>query len=400
MYHDKQRNFSAIRLDKLPKLEKGKLNHFKDSVLKGLWLYVAYTGAITFYAQKRFGKAKKVQTIGQYPYITVAEARQYATKIIGEWIKKYKINKETPEELIPTLDELFKTWLKRYAKANKKSWEHDVNRYNNHFKRPFGNRKITDISKDQLIEHNIKIKNTKGLYAANRAYTLLKKIYKDAFDWGIITDLNHNPTLLIKEYKETSRERFIQPNELERFFSALAQEPNIEMRDFIFVALMTGARRANVLSMKWEAINLETNNWTIEETKNGQPLVVPLNAHVMKIINRRFENNKKIKSQWVFPRSDKPRKHITAPHRAWMRLKEKSGIQDIRIHDLRRSLGSWQAMTGVTTATIKKTLGHKNAVYTQVYERMNLDPVKAGIDKATGAMLQGVKQNVIDSLTS
>ena len=163
---------------------------------------------------------------------------------------------------------------------------------------------------------------------------------------------------------------------------------------------MTGARRGNVLSMQWKDISLELQVWTIERTKNGEPHSLPLNHETILVLQNRFKNNKKIKSKWVFPRNDNPKKHITDPHRAWVRLKQRSGINDIRIHDLRRSLGSWQAMNGVTTTTIKNTLGHKSTIYTKIYERMNIDPVKRAVDKATGAMLQGVEQNVIDSLTS
>ena len=60
---------------------------------------------------------------------------------------------------------------------------------------------------------------------------------------------------------------------------------------------------------------------------------------------------------------------------------------DLRIHDLRRTLGSWQAATGASLPIIGKSLGHKSLAATQIYARLNLDPVRASVSKATDAML-------------
>jgi integrase len=68
----------------------------------------------------------------------------------------------------------------------------------------------------------------------------------------------------------------------------------------------------------------------------------------------------------------------------------------LRIHDLRRSLGSWQASTGASGFVIGKSLGHKSQQATQIYARLNLDPVRDSIEKATQAMMtagRNVNQN-------
>lgn len=70
-----------------------------------------------------------------------------------------------------------------------------------------------------------------------------------------------------------------------------------------------------------------------------------------------------------------------------------SGLLDIRIHDLRRTLGSWQAATGATTAIIGKSLGHKSQKATAIYARLDIDPIRGSIEKATDAMFsQGGKK--------
>ncbi|NHX27617.1 tyrosine-type recombinase/integrase, partial [Escherichia coli] len=71
---------------------------------------------------------------------------------------------------------------------------------------------------------------------------------------------------------------------------------------------------------------------------------------------------------------------------AWDRIRKDAGIEDIRIHDLRRTLGSYQAATGANGYIIGKSLGHKSQQSTAIYARLNLDPVRESVNKATDAM--------------
>jgi integrase len=71
-------------------------------------------------------------------------------------------------------------------------------------------------------------------------------------------------------------------------------------------------------------------------------------------------------------------------------------LSNLRIHDLRRTLGSWQARTGASLAIIGKSLNHKSPTTTAIYARLDLDPVRASVEKATQAMLTaaGLKKEV------
>jgi integrase len=73
------------------------------------------------------------------------------------------------------------------------------------------------------------------------------------------------------------------------------------------------------------------------------------------------------------------------PKTAWARILQRAGIEDLRIHDLRRSLGSWQVKTGASLAVVGKSLGHKTPQATVIYAR--LDPVRTSMERATSAML-------------
>ena len=80
------------------------------------------------------------------------------------------------------------------------------------------------------------------------------------------------------------------------------------------------------------------------------------------------------------------------PKAGWKRILERAGIKDLRLHDLRRTLGSWQAATGANSFMIGLSLGHKTTQSTAVYARLNLDPVRDSVEKATQAMLQSVRK--------
>ena len=96
---------------------------------------------------------------------------------------------------------------------------------------------------------------------------------------------------------------------------------------------------------------------------------------------------------FVFP-ADSKTGYLSPPAKRWQALLKRAGMADFRIHDLRRSLGSWQAISGASLAIIGKSLGHKSADATLIYARLSMDPVRASVNTATTAMLQaaGVKK--------
>ncbi|MBC7857107.1 MAG: tyrosine-type recombinase/integrase, partial [Pirellulaceae bacterium] len=79
--------------------------------------------------------------------------------------------------------------------------------------------------------------------------------------------------------------------------------------------------------------------------------------------------------------------HLVDPTRIWKRILERAGLPGLRIHDLRRTLGSWQAATGASLPIIGKSLGHKNQATTAIYARLDLDPIRASVDTAALAIL-------------
>ena len=193
-----------------------------------------------------------------------------------------------------------------------------------------------------------------------------------------------NPAKGIERFPEISRERFLQADELPKFFKALRDEPNTIYRDFFLACLFTGARRGNVQAMWWADLALDRGTWTIPDTKAGKPQTVVLTAPAVAILQAR--QAKANGSPWVFPGRHEGR-YLGEPGKVWARILARAGIENLRIHDLRRTFGSWAAAGGASLQIIGKALGHADVSTTAIYSRLNLDPVRAVVDATVQAML-------------
>jgi integrase len=384
---NKKINFTKSAIEKLPIPKKG-LVYYKDSTERGLSLYITSNQVITFFVRKRInGKDERV-IIGNFPEISVENARNMALKIKSEIAQGINPNQEKnnlKQEI--TFGELFDQFIERYSKKHKITWKQDV-REISRFTKHWFKKKISTITTQNIKALHDKVGDENGFYQANRLFDKIRTMYNKAIEWGWN---GQNPTKGIKKFKEYSRDRFIQPQEMPRFFNALSEEQNQLVKDYIYISLYTGARQGNVFAMAFDDINLATKEWRIPKTKNGDPLTIPLIDEALEILKERQKENKKLnlkdfQKQWVFPSLTSKSGHLEEPKKVWKRILIKAEIKDLRIHDIRRTLGSYQAITGASLPIIGKSLGHKSSSTTQIYSRMNLDPVRQSVQRAVGLM--------------
>lgn len=372
-------NFTKAALMKAPATKKGGKDYYYDEREKGLVMAVTPTGTKTFFLYKRIDGKPERLLLGRFPDISIENARKLATAAKGEiavGANPQKEKRAIRDEM--TFGDLFAEYLEKYSKVHKRSWAYDEREVNKFLSRWF-KRKISSFERAEIERLHAKIGKENGLYQANRLLERIRSIFNKAIEWGWG---GTNPAVGIKKFKEKSRDRFLQPDELPRFFEALANEPNGAARDFIMISLLTGARKSNTLAMRWKDINFTTATWRIEETKNGDTQSIHLPQQAMDILT---ERKWKSESQWVFEGSGKSG-HLADPKKAWARILTEAGIENLRIHDLRRTLGSYQAATGANGYIIGKSLGHRSQQSTAIYARLNLDPVREAVNKATEVM--------------
>ncbi len=374
-------NFTKTAIRGLKAPEKSIL-YYRDTREKGLSLYVTANNVITFFIRKRIGGKDERVIIGNFPEMSVENARKKARIIKGYVAGGINPNEEKrklKQEI--TFGELFTEFMERYSKKQKRTWkedERDIRRFlSNWF-----SRKISIISKREIQLLHDQTKDNNGLYQANRLLERIRALYNKAIEWGWN---GANPTTGIKKFKEKKRDRFIKPDELPLFFQAVNDETNQTAKDYIWLLLLTGARKNNVLAMRWKEIDWQSKEWRIPETKNGEPVTLPLIKKAIEILENRKQTSE---SQWVFPSENSRSGHFTDPKKAWQRILKRANIEDLRIHDIRRTMGSYQAITGSSLAIIGKSLGHKSQQATAIYARLYNDPVRVSMEKAAQAMLE------------
>ena len=383
---DNKINFTKKALEDLTLPSHGKRNFYYDIKTRGLAISVTSKGTKTFVVYRKVdGKPERV-TLGVFPDLSIENARNLASEVNSKIAQGKNPNAEKrniKEDL--DLAQLFEQYMELYSKIHKKSWQGDLNLYN-YYLTNWKEKKIALIKKTDIESLHASIGAAYGKYAANRTFALLHTMFNKAIDWGFE---GVNPCIGIKKFKEKSRERFLQTDELPKFFIALNEEPNETLKDFFYVCLLTGARKNNVLTMSWNDISFDRAVWNIKDTKNGEIQNIHLSDETLVILQKRYARKT---NNWVFASSSSKTGHLVEPKSAWKRLLKKAGLADLRIHDLRRTLGSYQAATGANSYIIGKSLGHKTQAATAIYARLNLDPVRESVNKATSAMFATMKE--------
>ena len=258
-------------------------------------------------------------------------------------------------------------------------------------------RKLSSVTQEHIRKLMISLQAGVGDRTANKVFVMLRSIFNAMISWKLYS--GENPCANIAKFKEVSRERFIGGDELPRFMGMLNKHPHRDFKDFVLLSLFTGARRENVLSMRWSDINMDAGIWTVpgEQSKNGAPLTISITTNVRQILSSRKAEVARASDEhgeptpFVFA-AKSASGYMSPPNKRWKQLLKDAQLDDLRLHDLRRSLGSWAAITGASLPVIGRALGHKTATATMVYARLQHDPVLEAMERATTAMLEKAKK--------
>lgn len=436
MATDTHINFTKAALLALPSPATGRAT-YNDTKVAGLQLRVTENGIKTFSVFRRIKGGNPIRmTIGRFPAVTIEQARTQAMTYAAEMASGTDVAERTRRaRAVMTFDELFAEYMKRHSRVTKRTWQQDESQYKQYLADPIGKKRLSEISRKSIADIHSKITGDGYSVTANRVLSLISSV----FGWAHSVDIwSTNPAVGVRKNTERSRDRFIQGAELPHFFRALNAESNECIRDFFLMSLLTGARRSNVLEMAWQDVTLTEALWRIPRTKNGDAQAVVLVPTAVEILKRRKAEIDG--SPYVFPSSSSTG-HLVEPKSGWRRIRVRMGglmildslaermswgpetleertrlfmeaadsdaalselcelltqaklpvpsqlLPDIRIHDLRRTLGSWQAMTGATLAVIGKSLNHRSASATAIYARLDHDPIRVAVTRATDVML-------------
>lgn len=377
-------NFTKAAIEALPVPEAGKRAVYHDAKTTGLQIRVTSAGTKTFCIYRRIkgGQPERV-TLGRFPEMTIEQARRKAADInaaIEGGSSPAKAKRAHREE--PTFADVFALFIPGKRKRNKEPLSERTKKdYQDCLRIHLA--KIKDLKLSQIQRDDVRrihaAVTKKSPASANRAVAIISSVYNYAID-ELDVYAGANPAAKVKKNYEAPRERFAQSDELPRLFAAMAVDP---LGDFFLLALLTGARRANVQAMRKRDINLEEGTWRIPKTKNGTSQTVTLSPEAVAVLRNRINSTE---SDFIFPGTGATG-HLVEPKSAWARILKHAELENLRIHDLRRTLGSWQAKTGASLTIIGKSLNHKTHQATAIYARLDLDPVRQSVNTATSAMM-------------
>lgn len=371
-----------------PPKEAGQQVYYDTGTTDGLMLIITYGGTKTYYFNMFFqGRPIRVK-IGRVGDIKLVDARAKAHTLREDaahrGIDPSAKRKEDLKDI--TLKQFYETVYKpEYSDIYKR--ESSVGNDDSIFEHrlaDFHNRKMLSIRPEEIEKLHQKTKKELSPYTANRMLSLIKHMYSIAIKQGHIQS-RENPAEFVRKFPEQSRDRFLQSDEIKRFFEALENEDNQVFKNYVLLSLFTGQRRNSVLSMRWDNVDLKNGLIYIPDTKNGDPMQIPMTTQTKELLESMkadAENN------WVIPSNKSASGHLEDPKRPWQDLLKRANIKNLRLHDLRRTQGSYQAITGASTNIIGKSLGHKSQSATMVYARLSADPVRESMQRATDRMMK------------
>src|SRR3990167_10170145 len=208
----------------------GSITTYHDTMSRGLKLMVRPSGTKTFVLYRKINGRPERIILGRFPDLSIEQARAKADEhnsTIASGKNPADEKRNIRDEI--TFRELFDLYLERYAKVHKRAWQSDINLYRRHCQ-PIAECKLSHIKTTDIRRIHAKLGSNNGIYVANRFLALVRSVFNRAIDWGLDCP---NPVVKgIKKFKEQSRDRFLQADELPRLFKALEEEPNDSMRDY------------------------------------------------------------------------------------------------------------------------------------------------------------------------
>jgi integrase len=392
-----------------------KATEVRDADVRGLELRVTAGSAKTWrlhYTRRSDGRRRAV-SLGSYPALSLKAARSKAkgfqAEIENEEIKADPAADRQIRRRSQTFSEIADEWLDRHGRLNKspRAVRDDISMLERHIHPRIGSMRVVEITKRDIIRLLDEVAaqpdarkgrppDRKMTHRPNRVFELVRAIFR----WAIGRDLlTVDPTFGLPPpiRKEKPRERDLSPDEIRQLWAALDRTPVNRMTrrlngDFpmtramalaIKLALVTGQRIGEVTNIARSELSLNhgTPLWTIpgDKTKNDQPNRVPLSPLALKLIGEASELSGQ--NPWLFPSpsGDGPI-DAHAPTRALARAREAIGLNDFRIHDLRRTAATRMAELGINPHTISMILNHVSArqgtITSKVYVQYSYDREK------------------------
>ena len=362
---------------------------FWDRDLPGFGVRVYPSGAKVFVVQCRgSGRSQRV-TIGRYGLMTVEQARRKAALTIARIKNGEDLNRKAEPNTDTGPTQMVATAAERYLNEHvaihcRETSARMYRRLLNKFILPaHGDVPVSEVTRQHVLDLHLKLQHIP--YQANRVLEIQSKIFNLAELWGWRGDKG-NPCRHVRKYKEEKRERFLSDDEFRRL-GEVVNEMEVRGSVTIYEAaairllMLTGCRKNEIVKLKWKDVDIDAGEIRIPDGKTGARLV-PLSPAAAEVLSGLPRTARR---PWVILGTRSGR-HLGDLQPAWERIRERAGLDDVRIHDLRHSFASRALALGESLPMIGKLLGHTQVQTTARYAPLQRDSIKASASRIAGSI--------------
>ena len=375
---------------------------YRDDDLKGFGVRVGSMSKVYFAESKLNNRTVRV-TIGKHGIFTSEQARTQARVILGQIATGINPNVAARVERVKriTLEDAFKDFLL----ARKNLSPLTIRDYQRCVEKQFGDwrsKQLTDITKD-MVERRHRILGENSPSQANRSMRFLRSLlnfamgrYEDASGNSILPD---NAVRRISQtrawYRLPRRQTVIKAHQLGGWFRAVLDEQNCSvskntgLRDYLLLLILTGLRREEGASLKWENVDLAGGTLTVCNTKNHEDHTLPLSDFLLELLKQRKNTTE---GEYVFP-GDGRTGYINEPRKFMNKVIAATGIE-FTLHDLRRTFITVAESLDIPAYALKRLLNHKmNNDVTAGYIITDVERLRIPMQRITDYMLGSARLN-------
>lgn len=362
-----------------------------DGTVKGLGVRITPAGVKSYVLSYRSANRKRLATLARCSEISLRSARDRA----GEELSRIRAGETDPLERrrevvqAPTVADGLQRFFDKHVPERiaigrmSRRTVVDYRLQAGYVERALGKRKIADVTRrhvEVMVDSLPRVQRNRVLALTSIVFNLF-----EVWEWR---SPYSNPTRGVERAREEPRDRVLAPSELAALSSALtetdAQHPAAVAA--IRFAAVTGLRIGEILAIEWSHVDFESGRLTLPKTKTGRR-VHDLPAPALAILTALPRFN-----AYVFTtRGDVPITYRWV-RKVFLMAAERAGIEDVRIHDLRRGYMTNAAAAGVGAHVLRDLLGHKETRVADAYIRAVGDPVRRAreqVSDAVAAMMAG-----------
>lgn len=356
-------------LDALPPPIDGKQQEYRDTTLKQLRVF-RYADSCSFVFKTSHRYRSIFETLGTYPEFSIQDARDAVHTRLQQLA-----NNVYPMGRNKTIQEIYETHYLTDAQLRKRNTQSELSKVRRHILPEFGNTPLKNLTRQTLITFQLHLSQQYKPATVNKIMSALSRMLTLAVEHGYLAQ---SPMTGIRQLKENNeRKRILSADERGRFIAA-CRSLNSPASRVLELALYTGMRISEVLSVEQRHIHLTQVFLELPSTKNGRSHQVPLSEQACRVIEAQRQHVGV--QRYLFPSDMTQSGHMSYPRHTFQIVCKTARIDGLCIHDLRRTFATELLQRTGDIALVAQALNHTSLNMAMRYQQRGVMTLTAQIN--------------------